>query len=996
MLPLALSAQPQVFEAQLSGRAEAPPVATQASGEVSAILDGNNLQVSGIFEGLGSAFDPNIAGGAHLHIGYPGENGGIAFPLTTTLDPDLQGGMIAASLNTFSLDIDQMDALMEGRMYVNIHTLNYPGGELRGQLMPEADAQYFINLFGSNEVPSLLTRGAGALMLKVEDDELQVTGSFAGLESDFAADIAGGAHLHLGYAGENGGVDIPLVVTLNANETSGFFEAANNIFTIDADQKSALEERRVYANIHSNEAPGGELRGQVAEVGGTLFRVHLSGANEQPAIVSSGSGQVMAEYRDGELTLSGFFAGLESPVATQIVGGAHLHLGMAGENGPVAIPLQPSLQTGDTSGFFLPAQNTYSLSSEQIDALFRRGMYLNIHTDNFNAGELRGQLLPECRAVFNGNLSGSFEAPPINTSAFGGLKLEWRGETAIVTGSFSGMSSEVDISIAGGAHLHIAPAGLNGDVKLLLASELDSTQQAGVFPADINTFELTENDIVTLRDREFYANIHTLNFPGGELRAQMMAEADYYMYVPLSGHSEMPAANTSGTGALMMEVNGSNVQITGGFDNLISPFDEMVAGGAHLHAGPAGSNGGILFNLNTDVDADGQGGQYAIENNFFSLSPEQMSMLRNRMMYANIHTEVFPGGELRGQVLPLATSYFTTKLRSINEVQPITSSASGGLELELAGNRLTVTGSFSDLQAPMDTTIAGGAHLHVGGPAENGGVELLLNTTLDTSGRNGVYMAQNNTFELTETQISDLRAGNYYANLHSELYAGGEIRGQVLPIINFFPEVAPEVLQPSPGAAILLEGVPSDILGINWSESTDENELAYIWQIALDTAFEQVLFQQNTGADSQLGITFGAVDTLLEQNGVAVDATVTLYHRVQASDGSVSLLGKGEAVILSRGVVTSTDNPFGKEEVVLFPSLTANDVYLKFPDQRWSSAQLQVINPHGQILEIQELGQVFNGSTRQVDVSNLTSGMYFLRLVKEGDVLVRRFMVGQR
>jgi hypothetical protein len=66
------------FEATLSGQQEVPAIATPASGSVTATLMGNTLTVEGIFSGLTGLFDPTIAGGAHIHMGYAGENGDVA------------------------------------------------------------------------------------------------------------------------------------------------------------------------------------------------------------------------------------------------------------------------------------------------------------------------------------------------------------------------------------------------------------------------------------------------------------------------------------------------------------------------------------------------------------------------------------------------------------------------------------------------------------------------------------------------------------------------------------------------------------------------------------------------------------------------------------------------------------------------------------------------------------------------------------------------------
>lgn len=301
--------------AHLSGRNEVLPVATAASGMVTATLTDDELTVEGQFSGLTGNFDATVAGGAHIHLGYTGQNGGISLSLTTLPDLDLKGGVFSSASNTFLLTDEQKTALMNRQFYINIHTTAYRSGEIRGQLLPAADQHYRVNLLGSNEVPAVMSTGRGGLSLEVSGDQLVVTGAFSQLEGDFNA-----SHLHLGMAGANGGVEFPLMATVDTGGKSGVFTAADNTFTLTDEQKAAIEARRYYANVHTTQVGSGELRGQVTGMADVVFRAHLAGANEVPSIVSGGAGVIQAELFGDSLVVSGSFAGLESAVATNIAG----------------------------------------------------------------------------------------------------------------------------------------------------------------------------------------------------------------------------------------------------------------------------------------------------------------------------------------------------------------------------------------------------------------------------------------------------------------------------------------------------------------------------------------------------------------------------------------------------------------------------------------------------------------------------------------------------
>jgi hypothetical protein len=113
------------FGAALNGSNERPnPVATAGSGTVTATLRENTLTVEGTFANLSAA-----ANAGHIH-GPAGKEAaaGVLFPLVITAGT---GGTISG---TATLTSDQVGQLRNGQMYVNIHTPNNPGGEIRGQL----------------------------------------------------------------------------------------------------------------------------------------------------------------------------------------------------------------------------------------------------------------------------------------------------------------------------------------------------------------------------------------------------------------------------------------------------------------------------------------------------------------------------------------------------------------------------------------------------------------------------------------------------------------------------------------------------------------------------------------------------------------------------------------------------------------------------------------------------------------------------------------------
>lgn len=904
LLPLCSTAQ--TYRAALTGRSQPAPVATTAFGDVIATLDGNTLTVAGGFEGLSSPLATEIAGGAHIHLGYAGQSGGVEVVLNTTLSEDGTAGTFDSENNIFELTDVQLAALTNRQLYINVHSANFASGEIRGQLLPESDAFYASNLFGSYEVPVVMTAASGSAVIEVRGDEMIVTGSFSGLEGDFAADVAGGAHIHLAMAGQNGGIEFPLTTNVSDDLRSGVFEAADNTFSITEDQLSALEGRRLYFNIHTEKARSGEIRGQIVSNSAlTVFRAHLSGGYEVPITTTTATGMVLAEVlAEGQIQVSGTFNGLESDLATDIVGGAHLHGGMAGMTGGVIVPLESNTEDNRT-GTFPAGSNAFDFS-EEIARLYNRGVYVNIHSQNVRSGELRGQLLPERPINFNGFLSGIFEVPEAVTSALGAVKAELNGNQLTVSGSFAGLNSPLATNIAGGAHIHLGYAGQTGGIEFLLTTTSSEDGLDGVFEAAQNTFELTDEQIAQIRGRQLYVNIHSENIASGELRSQFLFEANSYFVAPLSGASQNPPVDTDAIGMVVVEVNGSNGFATGSFAGLAGDLATDIVGGVHFHTALAGANGPVRELLNTTLADDNRSGVFTAGQNTFPIESGLLDTIRNRMVYVNVHSTESRSGEIRGQVLPLATTYFTTTLSGANEVPALATPASGAMKFELVGNILTASGRFDDLQGTFAADIAGGAHIHLAPVGENGGVEILLTTALDEDQLGGSYEASENTFELTDDQVAALRSGNFYVNIHSEFSRSGELRGQILPEINRFPQGTVAITAPANGAAVTIEGDGETPFVPTWSPAMDRDMLSYTWQLAADEGFSTIVFQTNI-ADTALVADFATVDALLEGAGVEVGQTITLFHRAIASDGALQLVGEGASVVLTRGVIGAAE-----------------------------------------------------------------------------------------
>ena len=514
------------FTANLSGLNELPnPVTTTGRGTLTGTLDGNTLTVTGSFTGLTSQVDQSIAGGAHLHAGMAGMGGPIIFELTADYDDDLMGGSFSADANTFELSDEQMTALRARGVYVNIHTFDHQGGEIRGQMLPAGADDYMVAyLLGVNEVPAVITTAIGAVTVERTGNTIVVSGALNGLSSAVATDIAGGAHIHTGMAGRNGPVIIPLAIELGDDGTSAVFTAEANTYELTAEQATNLAREGLYVNVHSEDFQSGELRGQIADMAVTQLYSNPSGHQARPmAINTPGNGRLLLNFTStGEFTVSGSVNDLMGPIATDIAGGAHLHLNVAGSNGPVIFPLSFTLDDDSQGGSWLPAENTFSVSEEQLTAFLDRGYYANIHTTAHPSGEVRGQVLNLAKGYLGSNLAGYNAQPEAKkTTGTGFIVYELYSGGLVASGSFDTLSSDFDASIAGGSHLHVGSVTETGPIAFGLQVDVADNLRSGVYEAEDNMFDLTEEQFDLFVDGGYYFNLHTVDNPSGEIRGQV-------------------------------------------------------------------------------------------------------------------------------------------------------------------------------------------------------------------------------------------------------------------------------------------------------------------------------------------------------------------------------------------------------------------------------------------------------------------------------------------
>ena len=264
------------------------------------------------------------------------------------------------------------------------------------------------------------------------------------------------------------------------------------------------------------------------------FGAFLTGSEEVPPVNSPGVGSTRIMQMDAN-TLK-----FEIRVAnTSGIVAAHLHNAPLGMNGPVVVTLIPSqspsgLENGVIAEGMIESSNLSGpLAGKSIMDLikeFEAGkIYVNLHTSTNPGGELRGQvskIMPNDNKNYNAKLSGAQEVPSVMTDATGIAKFNFNNDT-----SMASFQVNVDgLSDVRFAHIHLAKAGVNGPVIYTLRMDKVEGPVSGVYAKGeimpgMFSGKMMGGDLIILREAfrtsNAYVNVHTDQFPGGELRGQI-------------------------------------------------------------------------------------------------------------------------------------------------------------------------------------------------------------------------------------------------------------------------------------------------------------------------------------------------------------------------------------------------------------------------------------------------------------------------------------------
>ncbi len=217
---------------------------------------------------------------AHIHQGFAGANGDIIVNFVQSGSEPNRWDAQAGSL----LTAQQVDDLLSGRLYVNVHSSNFPLGEIRGQLQPENIEVVFTEMNGNTVVPPVTITAGGVAATTIDSN----AGNATVHANTTGVDDATEAHIHKAAAGANNAA--ALFALTKDPAAPGHWSAERQAVT--ASDRTDFNNNGWYIDVHTPANSAGAIRGQItpnptppppsttlAQLQSTIFTPRCSGCH---------------------------------------------------------------------------------------------------------------------------------------------------------------------------------------------------------------------------------------------------------------------------------------------------------------------------------------------------------------------------------------------------------------------------------------------------------------------------------------------------------------------------------------------------------------------------------------------------------------------------------------------------------------------------------------------------------------------------------------------
>lgn len=196
-LQVAAQESEQKFIAELTGKEEVPPNESPSSGFAWVKITNDEIRYEV------NVTDMDKVNAAHIHLAEAGKNGPVVLTLFMGGPTEQVNGTVGeANVTASNLEgpmkgkdvMDLVTAMKNGTTYVNVHTTDFPNGEIRGQLK---DSKAAANMSASaNQTASELAKNAsevgGEILNKTGEAAQKIGAGAAGVFANLTGEIKEG------------------------------------------------------------------------------------------------------------------------------------------------------------------------------------------------------------------------------------------------------------------------------------------------------------------------------------------------------------------------------------------------------------------------------------------------------------------------------------------------------------------------------------------------------------------------------------------------------------------------------------------------------------------------------------------------------------------------------------------------------------------------------------------------------------------------------------
>ena len=488
----------------------------------------------------------------------------------------------------------------------------------------------------------------------------------------------------------------------------------------------------------------------------TFFTARLTTAQENHDVTSDATGTAALA-----LTAEGarFFVSVDG--LSGAIAAAHVHNAAAGVDGPVVRTITDDFSGNSASGLWT-ANDAEPLTDALIQDLLAGNLYINIHTADNAAGELRGQVYPSSGAGLTAALTTAQETHEVESEATGTASVQATDAGVLFFVTVGALSSPL---VA--AHFHRGPTGENGPVVRTITDDFAGNTAFGLWTAN-DAEPLTDSLLQDLLTGNLYFNIHTPNNQPGEARGQVLLSGGMGFSAQLNADQETHAVDSEAMGTAAMTLTDAGLV----FHLTVEGLSGDIAA-AHFHNAAAGADGPVVRTITDDFAGNTASGLWTA-NDAEPLTDAMIRALLADELYINIHTPDNGPGEIRGQVhFGGDDTDLTATLTAAQETHEVESEGTGTASIQVVGGDVLFFVSVDSLSGEIAA-----AHFHRAPAGENGPVVRTITGDFVGNTALGLWTASDDE-PLTDSLLQDLLMGNLYLNIHTPDNGPGEVRGQI-------------------------------------------------------------------------------------------------------------------------------------------------------------------------------------------------------------------------